>query len=201
MIATVTIHTPDGVDVRLPLSRPPLSLAEARAALKGDDTIRAILRDAEVAFREGNPAAVVVAVRLLRSVKAQPWPAWVADGVLASLEGRAATPARNGGRHARAWTRWEDDAADYVRYRAVKLLRSAGWTGDGLYAEVGAGLLDIMPSAAVEERAIKAAYRRVVARTSDPEPRGGDPWLHYAPRYFPDVVALHLLAAADVVRQ
>jgi hypothetical protein len=192
--AIVTLRVPDrrdgSLDVRLPLWRPVCPRTQARVRLADDELLTECLRLAHAAHAAGNPAASLVAVRLLRARPDRAWPPWLVAGVLGTLE----TTARPGiGRHGDPWRRWHDDAADYLRYRALELLSGADpW---GVYGRVRVRLrLEAGEQAAVEDRALRRAYQRVVARTVAPDP---PTLLRYAPRYYPDLASLHLLHAAD----
>jgi hypothetical protein len=82
-------------DVRLPLGRRPFTTAEARALLADTSLVEHCLSDAAQAHQQGNPVALLVAVRLLRARSDLHWPRWVSDAVLGTLEkaGHVATAA------------------------------------------------------------------------------------------------------------
>jgi hypothetical protein len=199
--ADITVWIPSGgspKEVRLPLWRPALTAAEARRTVANTTLLENALTDAQIAFRTHNPVALAVAVRMLRARPELQWPMWITDAVLLALEGRS-TPTSKVGRHAQRLTQWVDDAADYVRYRAVELLRRHGEKIPAVYAKASE-LLDVEAvgsGATAGDGGIEKAYRRVLKRTGGARRREWE--LRYAPRYYPDIVTLHLLAAIDTV--
>lgn len=201
--AIVVLRTPDAggggsIAVRLPLWRPAFTPEQAAAHVEDDDLMRACLADAEAAHATENPAAAVVAARLLRRRPDLPCPTWLLDTIVATLEAAPRRKAR-GGRHADPWLQWRDDASDYLRYRAVELLasRNGGPIPGAVYtmavkrlaAEGGDHAAKCTPPA------IRQAYARVCQRCPAPEPY----MRRYHPRYYPDIVTLHLLHAGDVL--
>jgi hypothetical protein len=202
--AVVTLRMPDpqggSIAVRLPLWRPIYTRTQAIGYIASDELIAACLANAAAAQEVGNPAAALVAARMLRARPNWPWPTWLVGAVVDRLE-QGASVATTGGRHARAWTRWQEDAADYLRYRAVEILRiGARRPVPTVYEEVADRLQrEDGEHAAATGPAIEKAYLRVIKRTG-PVPRKQAPYaLRYDPRYFPDVATLHTLHAADVL--
>jgi hypothetical protein len=180
-------------EVRIPLGRRPFTAREARDYVADTSLIRSTLARAAWAHVHDNPVALLVAVRLLHVRPDLRWPMWVSAAVLARLEtGGPPRPARRIGRHADPVTQWLEDAADYTRYRAVELLTRHG--GKRVHAEVAEHLHGF---AGAGDTAIRKAHKRVTARIGRSPTFPGE--LLHAPRYFPDILALHLLAAADHV--
>ena len=115
--AIVVLRVPGGDPVRLPLWRPAYTVTDAQAHIVN---LSLDLDDAHAAHAAGNPTAALVAVRRLRVRPDLRWPDWLTEAVQTTLESDPSHGAA--GRHARRWTQWRDDAADYLRYRAVELL-------------------------------------------------------------------------------
>jgi len=202
--AVVTLHVPDpcggSIPVRLPLWRPAYTRAQAIVYVKSDEGIAYCLADAATAHQAGNPAAVLVAARVLQARPDSIWPPWLVAAVIDALA-RGSRRGSTGGRHTYPWVQWRDDAADYLRYRAVEILRVGARrpvptvfqdVADRLRPEHG-------EHGAATAATIEKAYQRVIRRTGETS-RKQDPYaLRYHPRYFPDVATLHHLHAADVL--
>lgn len=189
--------------VHLPLLRPALTRASAMSTVHNTALIGACLVDARDAHEYGNCAAVTVGVRILRARPDLRWPAWLPTAIIDVME--ADEPqGGTGGRHARAVTRWKADAADYVRYRAVEIIRGAGHPTPRAYsiAEESLSREAIGSNAITGADAIEKAYRRVITRTRTRHPHERQRWqLRYAPRYFPDILTLGVLAAINLTAQ